>query len=155
MPHGEAKNATDTWSKHHDSSPLQKEIQSIWDDLNCRDSVTNPCTRKSHYCCMVRSHFQSQTLETCSTLVSSIHIAIALQTSAKNFVRTKCHCSKIVDKLGLHAMGAHALKTQAAFRDIQPSTPFSGDHKLAFISLPPLSPLAWQGIGAGLALGPW
>jgi len=32
-------NATDAWSALHDSSPQQKETQSPWDDLACKDSL--------------------------------------------------------------------------------------------------------------------
>jgi len=39
LPHGEAINATDAWSALHGSSPRQKETQSAWDDLACRDSL--------------------------------------------------------------------------------------------------------------------
>jgi len=40
LPHGEVINATVTWSALHDSSPQQKETQSAWDNLACRDSLT-------------------------------------------------------------------------------------------------------------------
>ena len=39
LPHGEVINATDACSALHDSSPRQKETQSAWDDLACRDSL--------------------------------------------------------------------------------------------------------------------
>ena len=39
LPHGEVINATDAWSTLHDSSPQQKETQSAWDDLACKDSL--------------------------------------------------------------------------------------------------------------------
>jgi len=35
----ELNNITYAWSKHHDSSPLQKKIQSAWDNIACRDSL--------------------------------------------------------------------------------------------------------------------
>ena len=68
-PYGDVNDAIDDWSKHHDSSPLEKGIQAAWDDLACRDTLNfllntnNPwnhwlsvtcCTRESH-CCLVRS----------------------------------------------------------------------------------------------------
>jgi len=40
LPHGDVNDPIDAWSKHHDSSPLQKGIQAAWDDLACRDSLT-------------------------------------------------------------------------------------------------------------------
>jgi len=39
LPHGRVISATDAWSALHDSSPRQKEIQSAWGDLACRDSL--------------------------------------------------------------------------------------------------------------------
>ena len=40
-PYGDVNNATDDWSKHHDSSPLKKGIQAAWDDLTCRDTLNS------------------------------------------------------------------------------------------------------------------
>ena len=41
IPYGDANDAVDDWSKHHDSSPLEKGTQATWDDLACRDTL-NP-----------------------------------------------------------------------------------------------------------------
>ena len=40
LPYGEVIKATDAWFALHDSSPLEKEIRSAWDDLACTVSLT-------------------------------------------------------------------------------------------------------------------
>ena len=40
-PCGDVNDAIDDWSKHHDSSPLEKGIQAAWDDLACRDTLNS------------------------------------------------------------------------------------------------------------------
>jgi len=68
-PYGDVNDAIDDWSKHHDSSTLEKGIQAAWDDLAYRDTLNsllntnnpwNHCrllaaqeTRESH-CCLVK-----------------------------------------------------------------------------------------------------
>jgi len=70
IPYGDVNNAIDDWTKHHDSSPLEKGTQAAWDDLAYRDALNsllntnnpwNHCrllaaqeTRESH-CRLVRS----------------------------------------------------------------------------------------------------
>ena len=39
IPYGDVNDAIDDWSKHHDSSPLEKGTQAAWDDLACRDTL--------------------------------------------------------------------------------------------------------------------
>ena len=41
IPHGDVNDAIDDWSKHHDSSPLEKGTQAAWDDLACRDTLNS------------------------------------------------------------------------------------------------------------------
>jgi len=41
IPYGDVNDAIDDWSKHHDSSPLEKGTQAAWDDLACRDTLNS------------------------------------------------------------------------------------------------------------------
>jgi len=114
-PHAEIKNATDVSSQHHDPSPLQKEIQSAWDDLACRDSLY-VSTKSPWVHCRCRllvaqvSHtaawLEAFPLSNVGNLLSpdDLRIAIALRTGAKIFESTKCRCGKIVDVLGLNGL---------------------------------------------------
>ena len=41
IPYGDVNDEIDDWSKHHDSSLLEKGIQPAWDDLACRDTLNS------------------------------------------------------------------------------------------------------------------
>ena len=41
IPYGDVNDTTGDWSKHHDSSPLEKRVQAAWDDLACRDTLNS------------------------------------------------------------------------------------------------------------------
>jgi len=60
LPHGEVINVTDAWSALHDSSPRQKETQSAWDDLACRDSLVALLDTPSpwNHCRLLTAHAQ-------------------------------------------------------------------------------------------------
>jgi len=122
LPHGEVIDATDAWSALHDSSPWQKETQSVWDDLACRDSLAtlldtpspwNHCrlltTQKSHTAAW------SFPIANVRNLLSpdELRIAIALRTGASIFESTECCCGKFVDRLGLH--GLSCIKNAGCF----------------------------------------
>jgi len=135
LPHGEAINATDTWSALHFIHDKRKE--SAWDDLACRDSLAVLLNTPSPW-----NHCRLLTAQKSHTAVWSeafpiagvgnllspdeLGIAIAVQTSAKIFESTECCCGKFVDRLG--SMASPALRMQAASADIQPSTPSSNSH---------------------------
>jgi len=115
LHHGDVTDAIDAWSEHHDSSPLQKGIQAAWDVLTCRDSLNTLLCIKStwNHCLLLtaqESHIAtwSETfpIATVGNLLSpdEHRIATALQTGAKIFESTKCHCRKIFDELGLHGL---------------------------------------------------
>ena len=131
-PYGDVSDAIDDWSKHHDSSPLEKGIQAAWDDVACRDtlnSLLNTNNPWNH--CRLLAAQESHTgawseafpIASVGNLLTpdELRIAIALQTDAKIFQSTKCHCGKIVDELVL--LASPVLKMQAASQAIQPSTP--------------------------------
>ena len=112
IPYGDVNDAIDDWSKHHDSSPLEKGIQAAQDDLACRDtlnSLLNTNNPWNH--CRLLAAQESHTaawsealpIASLGTLLSpdELRIAIALWTGPKIFESTKCRCGKIVDELGL------------------------------------------------------
>ena len=110
---GEVISATDAWSALHDLSPLRKEIQSAWDYLACRDSLTALLNTSSpwNHCRLLtaqKSHTvawsEAFPIASVGNLLSpdELRIAIAFRTGAKVFESTECRCDKIVDKLGLH-----------------------------------------------------
>ena len=115
IPYGDVNDAIDDWSKHHDSSPLEKGTQAAWDDLACRDtlnSLLNTNNPWNH--CRLLAAQESHTaawseafpIASVGNLLSpdELRIAIALRTGAKIFESTKCRCGKIVDELGLHGL---------------------------------------------------
>jgi len=87
-----------------------------------------------------------------------LRIAIALRTGAKIFESTKCHCSKIVDELGLHGLSctknAGRFPRHSAINSIRKRS-----LKLTRIGLPStLEPVSLTNDGRrpdGLTSGPW
>jgi len=124
LPHGEVINATDVWYALHDSSPQQKETQSAWDDLACRDSLTALLDTSSPW-----NHCQLLTAQKSHTAAWSeafpivnvrkllspdeLRIAIAHRSGANIFKSTECRCGKFIDRLGLH--GLSCIKNSGRF----------------------------------------
>ena len=114
LPHGEVISATDAWSILHDSSPRQKETQSAWDGLVCRDSLAALLDTPSpwNHCQLLTAQNSHTAAWSKAFLVASsrslspdeLRIAIALQTGANVFESTECRSGKFVDGLGLHGL---------------------------------------------------
>jgi len=115
LRHGEVINATDAWSALHDSSPRQKETQSAWDDLACRDTLAALLDTPSpwNHCRLLtaqKSHTAAWSevfpIASVGNLLSpdELRIAIAQRTGASIFESTECRCGKFVDRLGLHGL---------------------------------------------------
>jgi len=111
--HGEVINATDTWSALHDSFQRQKETQSAWDDLACKEALAVLLDTPSpwNYCRLLtaqKSHTAAWSeafpIASVRNLLSpdELRIAIALRTGTNIFDSTECCCGKLVDRLGLH-----------------------------------------------------
>jgi len=165
IPYGDVNDASDDWSKHHDSLPLEKGIQAAWDDLAWRDplnSLLNNNNPWNH--CRLLAAQESHTaawseafpIVSVGNLLSpdEFRIAIALQTGAKIFESMKCRCGKIVDELGLHGLScsknAGRFPRHSAINSIL-------KRSLTRIGLPStLEPLTNDGRRPdGLTLGPW
>ena len=134
IAYGDVNDAIDDWSKHHDSSPLEKGTQAAWDDLACRDTLNSLLNTNNpwNHCRLIaaqESHTaawsEAYPIASVGSLLSpdELRIAIALRTGAKIFESSKCRCGKVVDKLG--SMASPVLKMQASSQGIQPSTPSS------------------------------
>ena len=115
LPHGEVINAADAWSALHDSSPWQKETQSAWDDIACRDSLAalldtpnpwNHCqlftAEKSHTAAWAEAFPIASVGNLLST--DELRIANTLPTGTNIFESTECRCGKFVGRLGLHGL---------------------------------------------------
>ena len=122
LPYGNVNDASDTWSKHHDSSPLQKGIQAVWVDLACKDSLNTLLNTKNpwNHCRLLTAQESHTTpwseafpITNIGNLISpdKLRIAITLWIGAKIFESTKCRCGKSVDELG--SMASPVLKMQA------------------------------------------
>ena len=144
----DVNDAIDDWSKHHDSSPLEKGTQAAWDDLACRDTLNSLLNTNNlwNHCWLLaaqESHTAAWSeafpIASVGNLLSpeELRIAIALQNGAKIFESTKCRYGKIVMSWG--SMVSPVLKMQAASQGIQPSTPPSRGHWPALVS-----PLPWS-----------
>ena len=163
LPHGEVINATDAWSAFHDSSPWQKETQSAWDDLACKDALAalldtpspwNHCrlltAQKSH----TATRSEAFPIASVRNLLSpdELRIAIALPTGANIFESTECLCGKLVDSLGLHGLfcikNVSCCPRHSAINSILKQ---SLTHIGLLLSL---SPLAWRKI-EGSMVSPW
>jgi len=167
IPYGDVNDAIDDWPKHHDSSPREKGIEVVWDDLACRDTlnslinINNPWNH-----CQLLAAQESHTaawseafpIASIGNLLSpdELRIAIALRTGAKIFESTKCCCGKIVDELGLH--GLPCTRNAGCFPR-QSIINFILKRSLTRIGLP--STLELVGLtndgrrSNGLTLGPW
>ena len=145
-------------------SEKQKETQSAWDDLACRDSLAalldttspwNHCrlltAQKSH----TAAWSEAFPIASVGNLLSpdELQPAIALRTGANTFESTECRCGSLLT--GWDVMASPALRMRAASPDIQPWTPSSNDHWPALVSPLSLIPLAWQKIEEGLMVWPW
>jgi len=115
LPNWEVINATDAWSAIHDSSPRQRETQSAWDDLACKDAVAALLDTPSpwNHCWLLiaqKSHTAASSeafpIASVGNLLSpdELRIAIALRTDANIFESTECRCGKLADRLGLHGL---------------------------------------------------
>jgi len=124
LPHWEVIKATDAWSALHYSSPWQKETQSAWDDLACRDSLAALLDTPSPWNhCRLLTAQESHTatwseafpIASVRNLLSpdELRIAIALRTGANIFESTEWRCGKFVDRLGLH--GLSCIKNAGSF----------------------------------------
>jgi len=113
IPYGVVNDAIDDWSKHRDSSPLEKGTQAAWDDLACRDtlnSLLNTNNPWNHYRLLAaqESHTAAWSeafpIASVGNLLSpdELHIAIDLRTGAKILESSRCRCGEVVDELGLH-----------------------------------------------------
>ena len=115
IPYGDLSDAIDEWSEQHDSSPLQKEIQTAWDDLTCRDSLNtllntnnpwNHCrllaTQESH----TAAWSETFPIASVGNLFSpdKVRIAIAL--------RTQGHYKDSASQAGFAATKAESAKCQ-------------------------------------------
>ena len=132
LPHGEVINATDTWFTLHDSSPRQKETQSAWDGLACRDSLAalldtsspwNHCrlltAKKSH----TAAWSEAFPIASIGNLVSpdELQITIALRIGASNRIFSKARNAAVGSLLtGWGFTTFPALRMRAASPDIQP-----------------------------------
>ena len=132
-PYGDVNDAIDDWSKHHDSSPLEKGIQAAWDDLACRDALNSLLNTNNpwNHCRLLAAQeghtaawSEAFPIASVGNLLSSdeLRIAIALRTGrAQNST-----ASKLLMCWG--SMASPVLKMQAASQGIQPSTPSSRGH---------------------------
>jgi len=113
--YGDVSDAIHDWSKHHDSSPLEKGIQAAWDDLTCSDTLNSLLNINNswNHCRLLaaqESHIAAWSevfpIASVGNLLSpdELRITIPFRTGAKIFESTKCPCGKIVDELGLHGL---------------------------------------------------
>ena len=166
-PDGDMNDAIDDWSKHQDSSPLEKVIQAAWDDLACRDTLNSLLNTNNpwNYCRLLaaqESHTaawsEALPITSVGNLLSpdELRIAIALRTGAKIFESSRCRCGKVVDELGLH--GLSCAKTAGRFSRHSAINCIL-KRLLTRIGLPStLEPVGLSNDGRrpdGLTLGPW
>jgi len=139
-PYGDANDAIDDWSKHHDSTPLEKGIQAAWDDLAYRDTLNsllnnnnpwNHCrllaAQESERVTLLPGHKRSHlpVLETCSVLMSSV-LQSPSELVPKSLKAQNATAAKLLMSWG--SMASPVLKMQATSQGIQPSTPSSRGH---------------------------
>ena len=136
IPYGDVSDAIDDWSKHHDSSPLEKGIQAAWDDFACRDTLNSlPNTKTLGTTVSYLLHkrvtllpgqkcSQVPVLETCSVLMSSV-LHSPSELVPKSLKAQNATAEKL---LSWGSMACPVLKMQATSHGIQPSTPSSRGH---------------------------
>ena len=128
IPYGYVNDAIDDWSKHHDSSPLEKGTQAAWDDLACRDTLKS--LLNTHNPCLG------------TTVGYLLHKRVTLRlpqdaTVAKLLKAQDAAMAKLLMSWG--SMASPVLKMQAASQGTQPSTASSRGHWPALVS-----PLPWS-----------
>jgi len=107
IPYGDVNDAIDDWSKHCDSSPLEKGIQAAWDHLACRDTLNSLFNTNNpwNHCRLLaaqESHTaiwsEAFTIARVGNLLSpdELRIAIALRTGAKSLKAQNAAAAKLL-----------------------------------------------------------
>jgi len=115
IPYGDVNDAIDDWCKHHDSSPLEKGTQAVWDDLACRDTLNSLLNTNNpwNHCLLLAAQESHNVVWSEAFQIASVgnllspdelRIAIALLTGAKILESSRYRCGKVVDELGLHGL---------------------------------------------------
>ena len=162
--YGDVSDAIHDWSKHHDSSPLEKGIQAAWDDLTCSDTLNsllninnswNHCRLHAAQESHIAAWSEAFPIASVGNLLSpdELRITTPSELVPKSLKAQNAPVAKLL--MSWDSMVSPILKMQAASQGIQPSTPSSRGHWPALVSPLPWSLSAWLTMEGGRMTWLW